>query len=66
MESHYALLDYRHNMILFQMPREEEFIFQFPKTKFGKFLISALRAGGMIGRGCVAFLACVVIDSVVA
>ena len=50
---------------MFRKPGEE-FIFQCPKTKSGKFLILVLKAGRMIGRGCIAFLACMVADSIVA
>ena len=44
LEIHYVLLDCRHKRIIFQRPREKEFTFQCPKDKFGKFLISTLRA----------------------
>ena len=65
LETHYALLDCCHKRIMFQKPGEEEFTFQYPKTKSGKFFISALKAGWMIERGCEAFLASVVMDNVV-
>ena len=65
LEAHYALLDCFHKKIIFQKPGEEEFTFQCPKTKSGKFLISALRADRMVEKGCIAFLACVVMDDVV-
>ena len=41
---HYVLLDFRHKRIIFQKPGEKEFTFQCPKDKFGKCLISTLRA----------------------
>ena len=65
MEGHCALLDWCHKKIVFQNLGEEEFTFQCPKTKSGKFLISALRANRMVEKGCIAFLACVIMDDVV-
>ena len=41
---HYVLLDYHRKRIIFQRSGEKEFIFQCPKDKSRKFLISALRA----------------------
>ena len=65
LEARYAILDCRHKKIVFQKPGEEEFAFQCPKTKSGKFLISALRADRMVEKGFIAFLTCVVMDDVV-
>ena len=65
LETHYVLLDRRHKRIVFQKSGEEEFTFQCPKTKSGKFFILTLKAGRMIERGCETFLASVVMDKVI-
>ena len=64
LEVHYAILDCHHKKIVFWKQGEEEFTFQYLKTKSDKFLISTLKAGRMVGKGCVALLACVVINDV--
>ena len=66
LKAHCALLDCHYKKIIFQKSREKEFAFQCPTAKFGKCLISTLRVGMMIEKGCTTFLICVVIDNVVA
>ena len=62
METYYVLLDCHRKRIIFQKPGEKEFIFQCPKDKYEKFLISTLSADRLIIKGCAAFLGSVVLD----
>src|SRR5262249_150928 len=60
---HHALLDCHKRRVIFRAPREEELVSQCPRTRSSKVLISCLKAHKMIGKGCEAFLASVVVVS---
>src|SRR5262249_52365792 len=57
---HHALLDCHKRRVIFRTPGEEELVFQCPRTRSSRVLISCLKAYKMIGKGCEAFLASVV------
>ncbi|MQM06857.1 hypothetical protein Taro_039684 [Colocasia esculenta] len=60
LEEHYALMDCRQKLIIFQIPGKEEFVHPLPKSMSGKFFISSLKAAPMLSKGCSYFLASVV------
>ncbi|MQM08570.1 hypothetical protein Taro_041426 [Colocasia esculenta] len=57
LEEHYALMDCRQKLIIFQIHGKEEFVHPLPKNMSGKFVISALKAARMLSKGCCGFLA---------
>src|SRR5262249_23915081 len=58
---HHALLDCNKRRVLFKTPGEKELIFQCPRNRSSRVLISCLTAHRMLGKGCKAFLASVVV-----
>src|SRR5262249_18845006 len=57
---HHALLDCHKRRVIFRAPGEEELVFQCPRTRSSRMLISCLKVHRLISKGCDAFLACVV------
>src|SRR5262249_45402946 len=58
---HHALLDCNKRRVLFKTPGEKELVFQCPRNRSSRVLISCLKAHRMMGKGCEAFLASVVV-----
>src|SRR5262249_14002192 len=60
---HHALLDCHKRRVIFRVPGEEELVFQCPRTRSSRMLISCLKAHRLISKGCDAFLASVVVSA---
>ena len=61
LDKHHALLDCHRKKVIFQYPREKEFVYQCPRHMLGRFIISALRVVKLVKDGCSAFLASVIV-----
>ena len=62
LDQHYALLDCRRKRVIFRKPGKEEFVYQCPRHKTSKVIVSALRATRLLSQGCTGFLACIVLE----
>src|SRR5262249_23560692 len=60
LSQHHALLDCHKKRVIFRAPGREEFVFQCPRGRTSKVLISSLKAHKLMSKGCEAFLANVV------
>src|SRR5262249_34559695 len=60
---HHALLDCHKRRVIFRVPGGEELVFQCPRTRSSRVLVSCLKAHRMISKGCETFLTSVVASS---
>ena len=62
LDRHDALLDCRRKRVIFRRPGEKEFMYQCPRHRSSKVIISALSTTRLLDQGCTGFLTCIVLE----
>ena len=62
LDRHFALLDCRRKRVIFRKPGKKEIVYQCPRNRASKMIVSALRATRLLSQGCTGFLACIVLE----